>query len=265
MMNLGRFSSLAAIALMLNSISAQQASTVHVVKVGGAQLIFEPDTVFAGVGDFVQFDFYAINHSVVRSGPDTPCIPLAGGFYSGYFPASSKTEAASNGFIINITSTDPLYFYCSQGHHCQEGMVGIINPSNISQAQYKAAAANAAESLSPANGVQGGAVVAVNPDGAGIVTSVPALSTSTTTATSNSTISAMTSTGATAAPSASMATGSSVSSTPMTTTAPSNSASAAASATSAAVPASTSSGTAARFGLSTDIALLIMVLGYVGL
>ncbi len=28
-----------------------------------------------------------------------------------------------------MNTTDPIYFYCSVGPHCANGMVGIVNPS----------------------------------------------------------------------------------------------------------------------------------------
>lgn len=31
-------------------------------------------------------------------------------------------------FTIPINSTDPIWFYCATGKHCQNGMVGVINP-----------------------------------------------------------------------------------------------------------------------------------------
>jgi len=32
-----------------------------------------------------------------------------------------------NTFTIDITTTDPIWFYCAQAMHCQAGMVGVIN------------------------------------------------------------------------------------------------------------------------------------------
>src|SRR5690606_23278151 len=33
-------------------------------------------------------------------------------------------------FTIQIQSTEPMFFYCSQGRHCHNGMVGVINPNS---------------------------------------------------------------------------------------------------------------------------------------
>ena len=41
------------------------------------------------------------------------------------------TNAADNGrltYTVMIKDTNPVWYYCSQGKHCQDGMVGVINP-----------------------------------------------------------------------------------------------------------------------------------------
>jgi hypothetical protein len=49
-----------------------------------------------------------------------------------------------------VNDTAPIFFYCSQGRHCQQGFVGVINPTpERSLAAYRAAAANAPRNLSP--------------------------------------------------------------------------------------------------------------------
>lgn len=32
-------------------------------------------------------------------------------------------------FRVRVNRTEPMFFYCSQGNHCPQGMVGAINPS----------------------------------------------------------------------------------------------------------------------------------------
>lgn len=39
--------------------------------------------------------------------------------------SANSTEMPS--FTIPVTDTKPIWFYCSQGKHCQSGMVGVIN------------------------------------------------------------------------------------------------------------------------------------------
>jgi hypothetical protein len=77
---------------------------------------------------------------------------MSNGVYSGFIPSSSG-EAVSPGlfpscqlffcntklifrktthFILTINNTDPIWFYCPQSDHCQSGMVGVINPYDVS-------------------------------------------------------------------------------------------------------------------------------------
>ncbi|KAF4535581.1 Extracellular serine-rich protein [Lasiodiplodia theobromae] len=152
---------------------------VQVVQVGGSNgsLTFEPADIKAEMGSFVQFQFNPMNHSVVQSTFDAPCMPMsismpnasANAFFSGFMPAalantasaaSNGTSAASSGstvggkltYTIKVSDAKPIWFYCSQGKHCQAGMVGAINAASTGQktlAGYKQLAAAAAENLSP--------------------------------------------------------------------------------------------------------------------
>lgn len=72
--------------------------------VGKADHKFEPDVTQALVGDFVKFQFYPNNHSVVRAEYGYPCIPYEmtgvgkAGFYSGFKPVD---------VILDDVSTSP--------------------------------------------------------------------------------------------------------------------------------------------------------------
>jgi hypothetical protein len=100
---------------------------------------------------------------VVESTFSNPCqpatdetSPLGTAFFSGFHPLPPDTKVLDT-FTINITTTLPIFFYCSQGRHCQSGFVGAINPSsNETFAAYKAAAREAANSLSPGETVDVG-------------------------------------------------------------------------------------------------------------
>jgi hypothetical protein len=93
---------------------------------------------------------------VVESTFSNPCqpatnetSPLGTAFFSGFHPLPPDTKVLDT-FTINITTDLPIFFYCSQGRHCQSGFVGAINPSdNETFAAYKAAAREADKSLSP--------------------------------------------------------------------------------------------------------------------
>lgn len=54
-------------------------------------------------------------------------------------------------FSVTVNDTNPMAFYCSQVSHCQNGMVGVVNPSDNSTVEsYLSAAAKVAAAVSPA-------------------------------------------------------------------------------------------------------------------
>lgn len=62
-------------------------------------------------------------------------------------------------FMVPITDTDPIYIYCSQAQHCQQGMVMVINPPNGNAVtQYANKAAQANNNVSPRGGMSGGSI-----------------------------------------------------------------------------------------------------------
>ncbi|GKT85791.1 extracellular serine-rich protein [Colletotrichum tofieldiae] len=114
------------------SASAAAASSiagVHVVKVGDGGLTFEPNSVKAAVGDIVEFHFYPRAHSVAQSAFDSPCQPLSNGTTTGFFsgPVQVASGVGSEVFTVEVKDTNPKWFYCATGQHCQGGMVGVIN------------------------------------------------------------------------------------------------------------------------------------------
>jgi len=50
-------------------------------------------------------------------------------FYSGFMPTNATFGTTSNvlTYTIPVRDEKPIWFYCSQGRHCQNGMVGAIN------------------------------------------------------------------------------------------------------------------------------------------
>ncbi|GKT47224.1 extracellular serine-rich protein [Colletotrichum spaethianum] len=126
------------ISAMVVSALAAVASAVDVQVVSVAStnntLKFFPDKINAPVGSMVQFQFRGGNHSVVQSTFDNPCIPIssvntsAKGLYSGYQPvAASAAMGQIPVFTVMVSSTAPMWLYCSQAKHCQNGMVMVIN------------------------------------------------------------------------------------------------------------------------------------------
>jgi len=141
-----RFSVAATFAVAGTALAAD-----HLVVVGnGSELVFEPDNIKAAEGDTVTFKFWPKNHSVAQAAFGKPCEPLQDGFWSGYFPTSSG--AAPKEFMYTVTNASkPIWFYCTQGKHCQAGMVGVINgPAQGNTIEkFKEAAKNASANVEP--------------------------------------------------------------------------------------------------------------------
>ncbi|KAF2455018.1 Cupredoxin [Lineolata rhizophorae] len=103
------------------------ASGNQIIKVGQDGLTFEPDTLTVEEGDMVEFHFWPMNHSVSMSTFDEPCVPASDdAFWSGFMPV--EEGMGDDIFVVQINSTDPIWFYCATGRHCENGMVGVINP-----------------------------------------------------------------------------------------------------------------------------------------
>ncbi|GKT56744.1 extracellular serine-rich protein [Colletotrichum tofieldiae] len=158
-------------AMVVSALAAvAQAVDVQVVSVASTNntLKFFPDKISAPVGSMVQFQFRGGNHSVVQSTFDNPCIPIsnvnasAKGVYSGYQPvAASAAMGQIPVFTVMVSSTAPMWLYCSQAKHCQNGMVMVINENSKANAtrtieNYARAAKNVAQAQIPGGGASGG-------------------------------------------------------------------------------------------------------------
>lgn len=147
------FSTIFAASAMASAALAAE-HTVSVSDKSGA-LTFTPDTVQAAQGDSVVFHFWPKNHSVAQSTFAKPCEPMANGMWSGFVPTTDTAKAASTSYTFQVKNASaPIWFYCSQGKHCQGGMVGVINPPasgpNTIDA-FKKAATAATDNVSPAS------------------------------------------------------------------------------------------------------------------
>jgi plastocyanin len=81
--------------------AAPSQSGVHDVQVGAnSKLAYDPDTVMAAVGEKVRFWFNPLNHSVVQSSFDKPCVPSsATAIFSGFQPVSSGQGVRKKLFV----------------------------------------------------------------------------------------------------------------------------------------------------------------------
>ncbi|KAI5258069.1 hypothetical protein E4T42_00639 [Aureobasidium subglaciale] len=132
----------------------------HSIDVGEDGLVFSPNSTTAAVGDTVTFHFYPRAHGVARSSYSSPCAAMDGGFNSDFVKVASGESATT--FTITVNDTQPIWYYCPQGDHCQAGMVGVINPPSSSDQTiggFIIAASSAGTSTVP-NGVYGGVLAA---------------------------------------------------------------------------------------------------------
>jgi len=71
------------------------------------------------------------NHTVTQSTLANPCQQAPGGFDSGFVPvAADNTEGPFPAAQFTVQDTNPVWVYCRQADHCQQGMVFAINPGN---------------------------------------------------------------------------------------------------------------------------------------
>lgn len=117
----------------MTSGSAVGTPASHEVIVGpNSELAFSPNQLTASVGDVVHFIFRANNHSVVQSSIEEPCVPVTGGFNSGFNQFNpNNDDDITVSFTVN--TNEPRFFFCDQRdpvQHCAMGMVFALNPGD---------------------------------------------------------------------------------------------------------------------------------------
>ncbi|KAH8881463.1 Cupredoxin [Thozetella sp. PMI_491] len=123
--------------LLVLALAAAANAANFDVQVGKGGLTFTPDSVTAAKGDTVTFHFVGGFHDAVVGDFDKPCTPNGNGFASKRYQG---TDAGTQKFTVTLNSTDPLYYFCSVGQHCANGMVAAINPaSGKTVADYRTA------------------------------------------------------------------------------------------------------------------------------
>ncbi|KAG0705291.1 hypothetical protein DFH29DRAFT_907135 [Suillus ampliporus] len=137
--------------LALGVVSLAQAAQFN-VTVGGGPLRYDPQFVNANPGDIVVFTFKQANHTATQSTLPQPCVEMSNGFDSGYMPVSaSNTDGPFPAAQYTVLDTNPVWVYCKQGNHCQQGMVFAINPGTQFAAFQAAATGNSTTSSSSAS------------------------------------------------------------------------------------------------------------------
>ncbi|OBT75291.1 hypothetical protein VF21_05629 [Pseudogymnoascus sp. 05NY08] len=157
----------AAAALYSSTVFAQGQVKVHVVWVSGKTntLTFSPNNLVADVGDMVQFQFGVGNHTVTQSTFDAPCLPMGAGtnitaISTGFMPVAADATTAPL-YTIPIVDKTPIWLYCAQSKHCQNGMVMVINENTAKNASrslnaYIAGSAAAPVTVAPSGNTNTG-------------------------------------------------------------------------------------------------------------
>jgi len=134
------FFTLAASALVAAlSVSAQTTQTTHTVMVGfNETLTYNPSNITANPNDVVTFVFTSKNHTATQSSFVAPCTQLTNtsvsptivGISSGFMPVAANASSFPT-WSFSVTDTTPLWFFCLQENHCQQGMVFSINATPL--------------------------------------------------------------------------------------------------------------------------------------
>ncbi|CAE6479332.1 unnamed protein product [Rhizoctonia solani] len=113
----------------LNARAEWPEPKTYKVTVGAlGQLRYDPEYVYAEVGDYVKFIFQPKNHTVTESSFDDPCNAIDGGFLTGFVPVPENQTSDFPTRNFKVIDDKPHWFYCGQIGHCPAGMVFAVNP-----------------------------------------------------------------------------------------------------------------------------------------
>jgi len=133
-----RFSNILKLSALFAAAAVQVTAVQINVTVGGSSITFTPESVTAQPGDVVVFTFQQKNHTVTQSTFASPCQHTVDGFDTGFVPvAADNVNGPFPVAQLVVKTTDPLWVYCRQANHCQQGMVFAVNPGD-KFAAYKA-------------------------------------------------------------------------------------------------------------------------------
>jgi len=142
-----RFTSLFAVALPFAALV--QAKTIMVMVGQNAMNTYTPTSVMAAVNDVISFQFVSDNHTVTQSTFMTPCAMMPMGSDTGFNQVVAAGATTFPTYNYTVATTSPLWFYCRQGTHCQQGMVFAVNPTaNETYATFQAKAMSTSTMMS---------------------------------------------------------------------------------------------------------------------
>ncbi|KAF9036633.1 Cupredoxin [Panaeolus papilionaceus] len=142
-----------AVTALLSALAAKAANITVMVGANNG-LTFEPPSITAQVGDMINFQFMAKNHSVTQSTFVDPCQIQQNppGADSGFMNVPPGSTSVPVWTISVQNATAPLWFFCAQTGHCQKGMVFAINPTAEKTFAMFQANAMGTNSSAPASG-----------------------------------------------------------------------------------------------------------------
>lgn len=70
-----------------------------------------PDQIKAAIGDAIEFEFLAANHTVTQSSFDTPCKRLPDGMDTGFVPNPNNTVVPAPKMAMQVTVDTPICEY----------------------------------------------------------------------------------------------------------------------------------------------------------
>lgn len=135
--------------------SSTATKDIKVIVGGPGALTFNPSNVQANIGDNIIFEFHQKNHAVVKSTFEAPCVPMASGFDSGFFPVADDATTFPT-YSVRVNDTRPVWAYCPQGNHCGQGMVFSVNAVEGGDRSFQAFQDLAKQINGTAGGATGG-------------------------------------------------------------------------------------------------------------
>ncbi|KIJ50485.1 hypothetical protein M422DRAFT_27438 [Sphaerobolus stellatus SS14] len=126
--------------LPVKSLSPPLAHTIIVAPSQGV-LRYVPFAVNATVGDVLHFNWHADRHRVTRSS----VLQICNATQTNAFTTSVNN--ASFSFDVTVNDTQPVFFYCAVGTHCNQGMFGVVNGEQANSARSAVTVGSMANTL----------------------------------------------------------------------------------------------------------------------
>lgn len=107
---------------------------VHTIMVApdGAGLRYMPFAVNASIGDTIRYVWTTpANHTATLSSALAICNKSGIADQRSFVSGVRNASAGISVFDVTVQTTEPQFFYCSVAQHCEKGMFGIINPTNV--------------------------------------------------------------------------------------------------------------------------------------